>query len=90
MKKTDLLIGFCLGIIVALLGAVTLVLVFTKFRSFSDIQFIKAEGLLGKIITLGTILNVVLFFVLLKKNKEVMARGIVLATITLALLTLFL
>lgn len=89
MKKTDLLIGFCIGIIVALLGATALVLLFTKFRSFSDIQFIKAEGVLGKVITLGAILNVILFFILLKKNKELMARGIVLATITLAILTLF-
>jgi hypothetical protein len=89
MKKTDLLIGFCIGIIVALLGATALVLLFTKFRSFSDIQFIKAEGVLGKVITLGAVLNVILFFILLKKNKELMARGIVLATITLAILTLF-
>lgn len=90
MKKTDLLIGFCIGIIVALVGATTLVLVFTKFRSFTDLQFIKSEGILGKVITLGAVLNVILFFVLLKKNKELMARGIVLATITLAILTLFL
>jgi len=83
------LIGFCIGIIAALLGASTLVVTLTKFRSFSDLQYIKAEGLLGKVITLGTILNVIIFFVLLKRNKELMARGIVLATIILAILTLF-
>ena len=90
MKKTDLLIGFCIGMIVALLGTTTLVLFLAKFRSLSYIQFIKSEGILGKVVTLGAILNVILFFVLLKKNKGLMARGIVLATITLAILTLFL
>jgi len=89
MKKTDVLIGFCIGIIAAFLGVISIVLALTKFRSFSDLQYIKAEGLLGKVITLGAILNVIIFFILLKKNKEVMARGVVLATITLAILTLF-
>jgi len=89
MKKTDLLIGFCIGIVAALSGATILVLALTKFRSFSILQYIKAEDILGKVITLGAILNVIIFFILLKKNKELMARGIVLATITLAILTLF-
>jgi len=89
MKKTDLLIGFCIGILAAILGTIAIILAFTKFRSISDLQYIKAEGILGKVITLGAILNVIIFFILLKKNKELMARGIVLATITLAILTLF-
>lgn len=90
MKKTDLLIGFILGIGVALFGTFLFLISFTEYKSFSDIQLIKQEGLLGKVVTLGAILNIAMFFLLLKINKELMARGIVLATIILALLTVFL
>jgi hypothetical protein len=50
----------------------------------------KSQGYLGKVITLGAILNLVAFFVLLKINRELMARGVVLATLLLALITMFL
>ena len=49
----------------------------------------KSQGNLGKIITLGSILTLIEFGVLLKMNKEMMARGVVLAVITVALFTLF-
>lgn len=90
MKKTDLLIGFIIGIAVTFLGTFLFLLSFTEYKTLYDIQLIKQEGLLGKVVTLGAILNIVIFFLLLKMNKELMARGIVLATIILALLTVFL
>lgn len=49
----------------------------------------KFEGKLGKIITLGSILDLVAFAILLKLNKELMARGVILAVLFLALLSLF-
>ena len=51
---------------------------------------IKTQGYLGKIITLGAVLNVIAFFILLRYNKEMMARGVILATIMLTIFTLFL
>ena len=90
MRKIDLLIGFVTGIATALLGTFLFLNLFTNYTSLSDIELIKQEGLLGKVITIGAILNILIFFLLLKFNKELMARGIVLATIILALLTIFL
>jgi hypothetical protein len=49
----------------------------------------KSQGNLGKIITLGSILTLIAFGVLLKINKETMARGVVLAVIIMAILTMF-
>lgn len=89
MKKTDLLIGLFIGIISALLGASLFLAFFTNYNLFRDFEAIRAEQILGKVITLGAILNIIIFFVLLKKNKELMARGVVLATILLAIGTLF-
>jgi hypothetical protein len=90
MKKTDLLIGFFIGIITTIIGTTLFLLAFTDFDSFSDFAQIREQGILGKVITLGAILNIFAFFILLKKNKELMARGIVLATIILALTTIIL
>lgn len=90
MKKTDLLIGFFIGIVTTVLGTILFLVLFTKFHSISDISSIREEGILGKIVTLGAILNIVVFFLLLKLNKELMARGIILATIILAIATVIL
>ena len=89
MRKIDLLIGFFIGIIVALIGAGLFLRFFTEVKTFSDIHIVIAQGILGKVITLGAVLNIAVFFLLLKMKKELMARGIVLATIILAIATLF-
>lgn len=90
MRKIDLLIGFFIGIVSAIIGTVLFLLLFTKFHTFNDITIIRQEGILGKVITLGTILNIFIFFILLKNNKELMARGVVLSAIFLAILTVIL
>lgn len=89
MNKTDLLWGFIIGIITSLLGSFIFVTFFTDYDFVTGIEIIKSQGNLGKIITLGTILDLIIFAVLLKLNKELMARGVVLAVITLAAITLF-
>jgi hypothetical protein len=48
----------------------------------------KSEGKLGKLITLGAILDLGAFGVLLKMNKEFMARGVVMAVICIAIFTI--
>jgi hypothetical protein len=53
------------------------------------IQSMKSEGKLGKLITLGAILDLVSFGILLKMNREMMARGVVLAVICIAVFTIF-
>jgi hypothetical protein len=89
MQKTDLLIGFILGIIGALLGVFLFISFFTEFEFADGILALKSQNSLGKLIALGAVINVVLFFGLLKYDKELMARGVVLATIALTILTLF-
>jgi hypothetical protein len=89
MKKTDLIIGLLIGLLTAMLGSFLYLIIFTNFNSINDLQIIKQQGILGKVITLGTILNIVVFFILLQKKKEMMARGIVLSMIVLTLFTLF-
>lgn len=89
MNKLQLLSGFTIGILASILGSYLFITFFTNFDFMSGIQTMKSEGKLGKLITLGTILDLVAFGILLKLNKEIMVRGVVLAVIIIAIFTLF-
>lgn len=89
MHKKDLLLGFIMGILASGLGCFIFITFFTNFDFIPGIQSMKSEGKLGKLITLGSILDLILFAVLLKLNKDLMARGVVLAVIIIAIFTLF-
>jgi len=89
MNKKDLIFGFLLGFATTLLGSYIFITIFTEFKFIAGIEIMKSQGNLGKIITLGSILTLIAFGILLKMNKEMMARGVVLAVIALAIFTLF-
>lgn len=88
MNYRDLIIGMLLAVLASLLGS----FIFIKFVAGLDFVngflFYRSHGLLGKIITLGAAVNLVLFFGLLKWNKEFMARGVVLGMFVLTIITL--
>lgn len=86
----DLVIGFLIGILTTSIGSFLFIKLVRQNDFNQGLQFVKNQGYLGKIITLGAVLNIIVFFVLLKYNKEIVARGVVLATIVLALVTMFL
>ena len=89
MNKRDIIIGIAIGILACVLGIFLFLSFFTDFDFMIGIQSMKSEGKLGKLITLGAILDLVAFGILLKMNKELMARGVVLAVICIAILTIF-
>ena len=89
MKKIDLLFGVIIGFITTFVGMFFFLKFFTETGFVDGIQGMKSRGFLGKIITLGAVLNIIAFFILLKFDKELMARGVVLATILLTIITLF-
>ena len=89
MKKIDLFYGLLIGLTTSLIGIYLYIYIFTPYSFLGGLQLLKYEGKLGKIITLGTILNIGMFFGLLKYKKETMAKGIILAIILLTIVTLF-
>lgn len=89
MNKTDILTGFVIGILASFLGSFLFIKFFTAFDFMAGVESMKSEGKLGKLITLGSILDLVAFGILLKMNKDIMARGVVLAVIIITIITLF-
>lgn len=90
MSKIHLLYGFIIGIIAAVAGSYLFIVLATAYNFFDGFLILKAKGQLGKLITLGAILNLAAFFILLHFKMELMARGVVLATIFLTVITLLL
>lgn len=90
MNKIELLYGVLIGFFGALLGVYLFLELFTSYDFSYGIDTLKYQGYLGKLIAMGGVFNIGVFFLLLKFNKELMARGVVLATIILTIITLFL
>lgn len=88
MNKIDLLIGVLIAIIASAIGSYLFIEFFTNYSFIDGVRVMKFQEKLGKIITLGAILNIVAFFILLQFNKEIMARGVILGTIILTIITL--
>lgn len=88
MKNIDLIWGVLICFLVTILGSYIFIEVFAGYPFVNGVAFFKSHGLLGKIITLGAILNIILFFILLKFNKDLMARGVILGMILLTIITL--
>jgi len=89
MKKIDLLYGFIIGVCAACIGVYLYVQFVTDYTISESFSILRQQGQLGKLIALGAVLNIAVFFLLLKINKDLMARGVVLATIILTIVTLF-
>ena len=91
MKLTDyiqLFLGIVIGLIAASLGVYLFLELFTDNGFENGLSTMRAEGLLGKVITIGTVLNLIVFFILIRLKKDMMAWGIIAATAILALITL--
>ena len=89
MNKLNILYGVLIGMITTLIGSYLFIEIFTENSFIVGLKIMKMNNNLGKIITLGAILNLVVFYILLKLNREDFAKGVILALILQTLTTLF-
>jgi Ca2+/Na+ antiporter len=89
MKK-EMLIGFLTALLATFFGCYLFVEYFSNKGFFETIKLIKEGNLEGKVLVLGAIANIFVFFVFLKKKQIYRARGVLLATFFIAFLVLFL
>ena len=88
MIKKNVFIGFIVGLISNVVGLVLATSLLGKGDSFMTvIRTAQSEGFLGKLISLAAILNLIAFFIFIKKKQDYKARGVLLATILVAILT---
>jgi hypothetical protein len=86
----NIAIGFFVALFATFGGLFIYIEYFSQYEFYETLDFIKEGNLLGKVITLAAIPNLFVFFVFIKKRQDYRARGVLLATILLALFTLVL
>lgn len=85
----ELLLGILFGLASSFLGTLLYVNLFTNFSLLRDYILLDQNGLLGKVITLGTILSVATFLFFFYKKKDSIAKGVIIAIIILMIFTFF-
>lgn len=86
MIKKEVFTGFAVGLIANAVGLLIAILIFGKGAGIeSTIRNSIAQGFFGKLVSMGAILNLVAFFLFIKQKKDYRARGVILATIVIAI-----
>lgn len=89
MIKKEIFKGFLVGLIAAAFGLVFAIEIFGSSDNYSVvINQAIAEGFLSKLMSIGALLNLGAFFVFLKKKQDHRAKGVLIATVFILILTL--
>lgn len=93
MNKKEFLVGLFSGFLANTVGAIlTVVLLFQEVKISNISKIISdsiSDNFITKLISLGAIINLFVFFVFLKNNYDERARGVLVATFIMAILTIY-
>jgi len=93
LSKKDIIFGITTGIISNIIGVIFTVVFLFQEISISNIFRIINESIdnnfITKLISLGAIVNLIAFFIFLKFNYVERARGVLIATFLVAILTIY-
>ncbi len=88
MIRKDVVIGFFIGLLANFVGICIYIFFFSKEGFEGTIKSAISFNFIGKLVSLGAILNLVVFFVLIKMNQDHKARGVMLATLLAAIIVI--
>ncbi len=93
MSRKDIIFGITTGLISNIIGVIFTVIFLFQEISISNIFRIINESIdnnfITKLISLGAIVNLIAFFIFLKFNYVERARGVLIATFLVAILTIY-
>jgi len=89
MNNKDIILGIVIGLIASVIGFLLAVVFFGGGNSIAD-SYNKsiAQGFFTKLVSIGALLNLAAFFLFIQKGQDLRAKGVLIATIFVALLTL--
>ncbi len=89
MIRKDVIIGFIVGLLSAIIGVTIFTLAIGLYKELSieeTMNQVFTTQFLGKRASIGALLNLPVFYYFLNKKKEHKARGVLLATIMIAII----
>ena len=94
MSKKEIIVGIFTGFIANIAGAIiTVIVLFQEIKISNILKIISdsiSDNFITKLISLGAVMNLIVFFVFLRYNYEEKARGVLVATFIIAILTIYL
>lgn len=88
MNKQEFFFGLLLGAFLPVVGCILFILIQTDYQIFYGVQLLSANGRLGSLLRLGLVLNLVGFMALINLKKDLVARGLVTATLLVLIISL--
>jgi len=93
LNKRDVFFGLFSGFLANFLGMIiTIIVLFNEINILNIFKIINNsfhDNSITKLISLGAILNLIVFFIFLKYDYEERAKGVLLATFVIAILTIY-
>ena len=93
LNKKEVFFGLLSGFLVNSLGVIITVIILFRETNFLNIFKIINDSFIDnsitKLISLGAILNLIVFFIFLKYDYEERSKGVLLATFVIAILTIY-
>ena len=89
-NRKNQLIGFTIGILANAIGILAYILIFSKNSIALTFQDAYYRGYLGKLIMLGALLDLAVFFFFINRYENERARGVLIASCVLAFIILLL
>ena len=94
LNKKEILVGIFSGFLANIAGAIISVIILFQEIKISNILKILSDSIsdnfITKLISLGALMNLIVFFVFLRYDYEEKARGVLIATFIIAILTIYL
>ena len=94
MNKKEILLGIFSGFLANIVGTIFFVIILFQEIKISNILRIlsnsMSDNFITKLISLGAVMNLLVFFVFLKYDFEEKAQGVLFATFIIAILTIYL
>ncbi len=88
MSPKHLIIGLIIGLAASAIGLVLALLFFgTGHSIMNSLNIAINQGIFTKLMSMGAILNLAAFFLLLQRHEDEKAKGVLIATIIVALIT---
>ena len=91
LNKKEVFFGLFSGFLANFLGVIiTIIVLFKEANMLKIINDSFIDNSITKLISLGAILNLIVFFIFLKYDYEERAKGVLLSTFVIAILTIYL
>ncbi len=94
LNKKEILIGIFSGFLANIAGVIISVIILFQEIKISNILKILSDSIsdnfITKLISLGAVMNLTVFFIFLRYDYEEKARGVLIATFIIAILTIYL